>query len=99
MSEICAMSLTRNARSQLIPFLALVILVTAGGWIWYHIYVGVGKVKEASKVKMDKHNISLSTEGMQVGVKDRTKEQYVDQTQKYVVKAWNLRSSQVKGRR
>ena len=61
--------------------------------------MGVIKVREASKLKMDKHNISLSTEGMQVGVKDRSNEQYVDQTQKYVVKAWNLRSSQTRRKR
>lgn len=40
--------------------------------------------------KMDQHHLKLSRDGLSVGVKNRSNEQYVDQTQKYFVSAWKL---------
>ena len=54
----------------------------------------MGKIQETASKKMDNRNIKFTKDGLQVGVKERSNEQYVDKTQSYVVKAWNLRSEE-----
>ncbi|KAI9147870.1 hypothetical protein HJFPF1_12905 [Paramyrothecium foliicola] len=75
---------------QLIPLVILVLFVSAGAWIGYQIYLSVGKMRETASEKMNKKNVVFTKDGMRVGVRQKTNESYVDSTQKYVVKAWNL---------
>lgn len=42
---------------------------------------------------MGRKNVVLSREGLKVGVKNYNNESYVDKTQSWVVKAWNLAGS------
>lgn len=39
---------------------------------------------------MSKKNLTFTKDGVRVGVKQRNTENYVDATQSWVVKAWNL---------
>jgi hypothetical protein len=39
---------------------------------------------------MSKKNLVFTKDGMRVGIKQRNTENYVDATQSWVVKAWNL---------
>ncbi|KAK7567794.1 hypothetical protein IWX91DRAFT_333292 [Phyllosticta citricarpa] len=41
---------------------------------------------------MEKKNVTFTKDGMKVGVKQRSTEDYADQTQSYLVKAWSLTS-------
>ena len=43
---------------------------------------------------MGKKNVVFTKDGMRVGVKQVKNENYVDATQNYVVKAWNLGQAQ-----
>lgn len=49
---------------------------------------------DAASQKMNKKNVVFTKDGMRVGVKNKSNEKYVDKTQKYVVKAWNLSQQQ-----
>ncbi|KAJ2904660.1 hypothetical protein MKZ38_007496 [Zalerion maritima] len=86
---------------QLIPLLLLLLLVAGVAWVGYQIYLSVGKIRDATSQRMEnKHHVKFTKDGgLQVGVKDRTSEQYVDRTQNYVVKAWNLRSEETAGKK
>lgn len=43
---------------------------------------------------MGKKNVVFTKDGVRVGVRHMQNEKYVDKTQSYVVKAWNLASAQ-----
>lgn len=43
---------------------------------------------------MNKKNVVFTRDGVRVGVKDIKNEKYVDTTQGWVVKAWNLASTE-----
>lgn len=47
-------------------------------------------MSEHATERMGKKNVVFTKDGMRVGVKDIQNEKYVDKTQSYVVKAWNL---------
>lgn len=48
------------------------------------------EISGAAEARMSRRNINFSKEGMRVGVKDIGNESYVDKTQRWVVKAWEL---------
>jgi len=58
----------------------------------YHIYVSMQKISAAASDKMQKKNVVFTKDGMKVGVKELKTESYVDTTQGFLVKAWNLSS-------
>lgn len=45
---------------------------------------------------MASKNVAFTKDGLRVGVKDMKNENYVDATQSYVVKAWNLAGQEKK---
>ncbi len=49
---------------------------------------------ETASERMGKKNVVFTKDGMRVGVKQVKNENYVDATQNYVVKAWNLGQAQ-----
>jgi hypothetical protein len=63
-------------------------------WIGYQIYVSVNKIREKASERMSNKNVVFTRDGMKVGVKDIKNESYVDATQGWVVKAWNLASNE-----
>ena len=58
----------------------------------YHIYISMQKISAVASDKMHKKNVVLTKDGMKVGVKELKTESYVDTTQGFLVKAWNLSS-------
>ena len=56
-------------------------------------YLYTQSLAERGQRSMEKRNISLTTDGgMKVGVKELKTEDYSQQTQNMLVKAWNLSS-------
>ncbi|KAM3497310.1 hypothetical protein MY10362_009335 [Beauveria mimosiformis] len=78
---------------QILPLIITLGVVGGIGFVLYHVYLGVTKMGETASQKMGK-NVVLTKDGMRVGVKNVRNERYVDKTQSYVVKAWNLGQAQ-----
>jgi hypothetical protein len=74
----------------LIPLVLLFVFVGVMAFVGYQIYLSVAKIQEQASAKMGKKNVVFTKEGLKVGVKHVENEKYVDTTQSYVVKAWNL---------
>ncbi|KAJ6780896.1 hypothetical protein PWT90_05556 [Aphanocladium album] len=83
---------------QILPLIVALSVVGAIGFVLYHVYLSVTKMGDAASQKMGKKNVVFTKDGMRVGVKNKSNEKYVDKTQKYVVKAWNLSQQQEYGR-
>ncbi|KAI0023493.1 hypothetical protein F4780DRAFT_776905 [Xylariomycetidae sp. FL0641] len=75
---------------QLLPL--VIFLLFAGGiaFVLYQVYVGAGKVRQTASDRMARKNVVFTRDGMKVGVKHVENEKYVDATQSWVVKAWNM---------
>lgn len=79
--------------SKLIPLILVFIVLGAIAWVGYQISIGAQKIRDQASERMEKRNLKWSQDGgLQVGVRDRKNEAYVDQTQSWVVKAWKLGS-------
>ena len=70
----------------------MITLVFLAGlaFIGYQIYESLLKIKTQAKKQMGNKNVVFSKEGVRVGIKHVETEAYVDKTQSWVVKAWNL---------
>ncbi|KAK7428684.1 hypothetical protein QQZ08_004778 [Neonectria magnoliae] len=76
--------------SQVLPLLIVFAILAAGGWVGYQVYLSVAKIQETASERMGRKNVVFTKDGMRVGVKQMKNENYVDATQSWVVKAWNL---------
>ncbi|KAK7414141.1 hypothetical protein QQX98_007003 [Neonectria punicea] len=76
--------------SQVLPLLIVFAILAVGGWVGYQVYLSVAKIQETASERMGKKNVVFTKDGMRVGVKQMKNENYVDATQSWVVKAWNL---------
>ncbi|CAM1503675.1 Fc.00g012660.m01.CDS01 [Cosmosporella sp. VM-42] len=76
--------------SQVLPLLIVFAILGVGGWVGYQVYLSVGKISETASERMGKKNVVFTKDGLKVGVKEIRNENYVDATQSWVVKAWNL---------
>jgi hypothetical protein len=59
-------------------------------FVGYHLYLTAQKISSATSDKMQSKNVVFSKDGLKVGVKEVRTESYVDTTQSFLVKAWNL---------
>ncbi|KAG5937894.1 hypothetical protein E4U13_001278 [Claviceps humidiphila] len=75
---------------KLIPLLIAIVFVSAIGWVLYQVYDSATKIRDTASERMGKKNVLFTKDGVRVGVKDVQNEKYVDKTQSWVVKAWNL---------
>jgi hypothetical protein len=50
----------------------------------------VQQISSAAAAKLESKHVSLTKDGLRVGVKELKSEMYVDKTQGFLVKAWNL---------
>ncbi|KAG6292831.1 hypothetical protein E4U09_003261 [Claviceps aff. purpurea] len=75
---------------KLVPLLIAIVFVSAIGWVLYHVYDSATKIRDTASERMGKKNVLFTKDGVRVGVKDVQNEKYVDKTQSWVVKAWNL---------
>ncbi|XXH01108.1 hypothetical protein Hte_007459 [Hypoxylon texense] len=79
--------------SQLLPLLILLAVLGGGAFVGYQIYLGVTKIRADAERHMAKKNVVFTKDGLKVGVKHVEQERYVDATQSWVVKAWNMSGS------
>ncbi|KAG5916512.1 hypothetical protein E4U61_003539 [Claviceps capensis] len=80
----------RWEKEKLIPLLIAIVFVSAIGWVLYQVYDSATKIRDKASERMGKKNVLFTKDGVRVGVKDVQNEKYVDKTQSWVVKAWNL---------
>ncbi|KAG6241219.1 hypothetical protein E4U25_006655 [Claviceps purpurea] len=80
----------RVTEQKLVPLLIAIVLVSAIGWVLYQVYDSATKIRDTASERMGKKNVLFTKDGVRVGVKDVQNEKYVDKTQSWVVKAWNL---------
>ncbi|KAI9743343.1 MAG: hypothetical protein M1818_003189 [Claussenomyces sp. TS43310] len=78
--------------SKLLPLVLLLIVLSVAAYIGYHLYLSFQKISSAATEKLQSKNVVFTKDGIKVGVKDVNNESYVDATQGFLVKAWNLSS-------
>lgn len=83
-----------SAISQILPLIIVLALLGVGGWVGYQVYLSAVKIQETASERMGKKNVVFTKDGVRVGVKQVKTENYVDATQSWVVKAWNLGTSE-----
>jgi hypothetical protein len=76
--------------SKLLPLIFLFVVLFAFAFVGYYLYVSFQKIAAAANEKVQSKNVVFTKDGMKVGVKDVNTESYVDTTQSFLVKAWNL---------
>ncbi|KAI1763700.1 hypothetical protein GGR53DRAFT_496650 [Hypoxylon sp. FL1150] len=79
--------------SQLLPLLILLVILGGAALVGYQIYLSVSKIRADAERHMAKKNMVFTKDGLKVGVKHVEQERYVDATQSWVVKAWNMAGS------
>ncbi|KAF7943460.1 hypothetical protein EAE96_011386 [Botrytis aclada] len=80
----------RPALSKLLPLLIFLIILGAFAFVGYQVYRVTQQVSKSASDKMASKNVSFTKDGVRVGVKELKNENYVDRTQGFLVKAWNL---------
>jgi len=73
-----------------LPLIILLVFLAALAFVAYQIYDSVTKIQAQASKNMNDKNVVFTKDGMRVGVKHVETEKYVDATQGWVVKAWNL---------
>ncbi|THW07992.1 hypothetical protein D6D25_07976 [Aureobasidium pullulans] len=81
-----------GAIGNLIPLIILFVFVGAFAFVGYQMYVWTNDLADQGKKKMEKKNVKFSKDGMQVGVKEISEEDYADKTQSVLVNTWNSSS-------
>jgi hypothetical protein len=83
-------SRTDTVHSKLLPLVILFIVLGAFAFVGYHLYLMFQKISDTTSEKMQSKNVVFTKDGLKVGVKEMKTETYVDTTQGFLVKAWNL---------
>ncbi|EAQ92207.1 hypothetical protein CHGG_00442 [Chaetomium globosum CBS 148.51] len=76
---------------QLLPLIITIVVLSVVAWVCYQIYLSFGKIKTQARKQMGE-NVSFTKDGMRVKVHGIGAESYLDKTQSWVVKAWELGS-------
>ncbi|KAI1371009.1 hypothetical protein F4677DRAFT_323998 [Hypoxylon crocopeplum] len=76
--------------SQLFPLLILLVVLGGVAFVGYQVYLSATKIRDTAEARMAKKNVVFTKDGLKVGVKHVEQERYVDATQSWVVKAWNM---------
>ncbi|PHH79405.1 hypothetical protein CDD80_4858 [Ophiocordyceps camponoti-rufipedis] len=79
---------------QVLPLVIALTVISAIGWVVYQVYLSASKFRDSASERMGKNNVVFTKDGVRVGVKQIQNEKYVDSTQNWVVKAWNLSGAQ-----
>lgn len=72
--------------SKLVPLVILFIVLAVAAFVGYAIYTIATDIADKTSKKMEKKNVSFGKEGMKIGVKEVKNENYVDQTQRQVIR-------------
>ncbi|KAI9901393.1 hypothetical protein N3K66_003210 [Trichothecium roseum] len=75
---------------KLLPLLLTLAIVAVAAWVAHQIYLTSRSIGASASRRMGSKNVVLTRDGMRVGVRQVQNESYVDKTQGWVVKAWNL---------
>jgi hypothetical protein len=70
----------------------LIVVLLCFAFVAYQLYLSFCKISAAASNKMQSKNVVFTKNGMKVGVKEVQNESYVNTTQSFLVKAWNLSS-------
>jgi len=81
------------AKSNVIQFLVLVVVLAVLGVVGFVAYSIANEVKNKTKEKLEKKNVSFSKEGMKVAVKPVSQEQQESQAQSVLTKVWSNAST------
>ncbi|KAK1724732.1 hypothetical protein CaCOL14_002320 [Colletotrichum acutatum] len=84
-----------SALRQIIPLIITLLFLAGVAWVLWQVYLSVNKIQESASERMGKKNVVFTKDGVRVGVKHTSNENYVDKTQSWVVKAWNLSGNNV----
>jgi len=76
----------------LLPLILLIIVLAGAAFVGYHLYLAFQKISSTTTSKLQAKNVVFTKDGLKVGVKEVNNESYVDMTQDFMVKAWNLSS-------
>lgn len=79
--------------SKVLPLVILLIVASVVSFVGYHIYLSARKIRAEAKSSMKKGNVVFTRSGVKVGVRHVEDEKYLDKTQRWVVKAWNMGES------
>jgi len=82
----------RGAFMKSLPLIILLIVLLGFAFVAYHMYLSIQKISAVASDKMQSKNVVFTKDGVKVGVKELKTENYVDTTQGFLVKAWNLSS-------
>ncbi|SPQ25875.1 e79324f3-a69d-461f-94bd-cf8c5798e291 [Thermothielavioides terrestris] len=77
---------------QLLPLIITLVILSVVAWVGYQIYLSMVKIQAQARRQMG-DNVVFTKAGVRVQVQDLGTESYVDKTQSWVVKAWNLGSA------
>ena len=72
-----------SGAGNLVPLIILFLVLAILGAVGFVAYSIANDVSSQTRKKMEKRNISFTKDGMKVGVKEVTREQQEDSTQKY----------------
>jgi len=75
---------------KVLPLVIFLIFLAGAAFVGYYIYLGATQIGESASERMNRKNVVWTKDGLKVGVKSIKQESYVDKTQSWVVKAWNL---------
>lgn len=75
--------------SSVVPLIITLLLVAVAAVVGYAVFTIATSISDTTSQKMQKHNITVSREGLKVGVKEMDQERYTDRTQGVLMKAWN----------
>lgn len=81
-----------STAGQILQLILLFLFLSGAAFIGYHIWASVTAIGQSASDRMAKKNVVLTRDGVKVGVRHREQESYVDSTQSWFVKAWNLSS-------
>jgi len=81
-----------GAIMNLIPLIVLLVFVAGFAFVGYQMYLWTNDLANQGKSHMEKKNVSFSKDGMKVGVKEMSEEEYADRTQSVLVNTWNQSS-------
>ncbi|KAG9699911.1 hypothetical protein KCU98_g4828, partial [Aureobasidium melanogenum] len=81
-----------GAISNLLPLVILFVFVGAFAFVGYQMYLWTNDLANQGKKTMEKKNVMFTKDGMKVGVKEMSEEEYADRTQSVLVNTWNQSS-------
>ncbi|KAI4848023.1 hypothetical protein E4T44_04179, partial [Aureobasidium sp. EXF-8845] len=67
-----------GAIMNLIPLIVLLVFVAGFAFVGYQMYLWTNDLANQGKSHMEKKNVSFSKDGMKVGVKEMSEEEYAN---------------------